>query len=257
MPRPIEPIAATRRRPGRRRSTPSAGFGTQAAPVADDRRQLHDPVRRGGRHPDRAVVHARRRRRSRPRSTAAPSRATRTPAITDISTKLARARPGAPASLFVIGSIAFAMLVPILAGFIAFAIADRPGLVPGIVGGLLAVAIGAGFLGGLVGGLLAGGRDAAILTRVQVPRALRRRSCRSSSSRWCPRSSSGPVMIVVLGKPIASAQRSLTDWLNSLSGSNAILLGAAARRDDGLRHGRPGQQGRLHVRARQPAPAAT
>ena len=58
--------------------------------------------------------------------------------------------------LFFIGTTAFKMLVPILAGFIAFAMADRLGLVPGIVGGLLASAIGAGFLGGLVAGLLAG-----------------------------------------------------------------------------------------------------
>ncbi len=58
--------------------------------------------------------------------------------------------------MFKIGATSFSMLVPILAGFIAFAMADRPGLVPGVVAGLLANEIGAGFLGGIVGGLLAG-----------------------------------------------------------------------------------------------------
>ncbi len=74
--------------------------------------------------------------------------------------------------LFAIGKIAFFMLVPILAGFIAFAIADRPGLVPGVVGGLIAGTIGAGFLGGLVAGLAAGG-VAYWLAHLRVPGALR------------------------------------------------------------------------------------
>src|SRR3954470_778652 len=65
--------------------------------------------------------------------------------LADIDKLIAQA--GYAGLLFAIGKVAFFMLVPILAGFIAFAIADRPGLVPGIVGGLLASAIGAGFLG--------------------------------------------------------------------------------------------------------------
>ena len=52
-----------------------------------------------------------------------------------------------------IGSSAFSLLVPVLAGYIAFGMADRPGLVPGFVGGAIANQIGAGFLGGLVAGL--------------------------------------------------------------------------------------------------------
>ena len=74
--------------------------------------------------------------------------------------------------LFVLGKIAFFMLVPILSGFIAFAIADRPGLVPGIVGGLLAGLLGAGFLGGLVSGFAAGG-IAYFMTRLKVPKGVR------------------------------------------------------------------------------------
>jgi fructose-specific phosphotransferase system IIC component len=54
--------------------------------------------------------------------------------------------------LLTVGGQAFSMLVPILAGFIAYAMADRPGIAPGIVGGLLATEIGAGFLGGIIAG---------------------------------------------------------------------------------------------------------
>ena len=61
-----------------------------------------------------------------------------------------------PAMIFKIGSTAFGMLVPILAGFIAFAMADRPGIAPGVVGGIIANEIGVGFLGGIAAGLLAG-----------------------------------------------------------------------------------------------------
>ena len=126
--------------------------------------------------------------------------------------------------LFVIGQVAFAMLVPILAGFIAYAMVDRLGLVPGIVSGLLAVGIGAGFLGGLAGGLLAGG-VVMLITKVKVPRAL----AGVMPVVVIPLISTlvmGILMILVIGQPIAAAQRSMTDWLSGLSGSNAILLGA-------------------------------
>ena len=58
------------------------------------------------------------------------------------------------ALLFQTGAVAFGFLVPVLSGFIAYAIADRPGLVPGFVGGAISVAVGAGFLGGLVTGFI-------------------------------------------------------------------------------------------------------
>jgi PTS system fructose-specific IIC component len=125
--------------------------------------------------------------------------------------------------MFFIGATAFKMLVPILAGFIAFAIADRPGLVPGIVAGLLATAVGAGFLGGLLGGLIAGFLTLAML-RVNVPRAL----AGVMPVVLIPLLTTlavGVIMIVAIGQPIASAQHSLTDWLNGLSGTNGIVLG--------------------------------
>ncbi len=126
--------------------------------------------------------------------------------------------------LFFIGSTAFKMLVPILSGFIAFAIADRPGLVPGIVAGLLATAVGAGFLGGLLGGLLAGGVTYAVL-QIHVPRAL----SGVMPVVIIPLVTTlivGTIMIVVIGQPISSAQTALTNWLNGLSGTNGIVLGA-------------------------------
>src|SRR5512136_312079 len=71
-----------------------------------------------------------------------------------------------------IGSSAFSLLVPVLAGYIAFGMADRPGLVPGFVGGVVAAQTGAGFLGGIVAGLLAGG-VVRWIKKIRVPAALK------------------------------------------------------------------------------------
>jgi len=127
------------------------------------------------------------------------------------------------ALLFQVGSVAFAFLVPVLAGFIAYGMADRPGLVPGFVGGSIALTINAGFLGGLAAGLIAGGVVMAI-QKVNVPPVLRG----IMPVVVIPLISSavvGFLMFLVIGKPIASLQRALTDWLNSLSGANAVILG--------------------------------
>lgn len=144
------------------------------------------------------------------------------PGITDLSKLVGQA--GYAGVVYEIGTTAFSMLVPILAGFIAYAMADRQGLVPGIVAGLLATAIGAGFLGGLAGGLFAGALVMA-LRRVHVPRAI----SGIMPVVVIPLVSAlvtGFVMIVIIGQPIAAATRGLTHWLNSLSGTNAVLLGA-------------------------------
>ncbi|MGW2830533.1 PTS fructose transporter subunit IIABC [Streptomyces sp. NPDC001286] len=128
------------------------------------------------------------------------------------------------ALMFQIGAVAFGFLVPVLAGYIAYGMADRPGLVPGFVGGMIASTINAGFLGGLVAGLLAGGVVMAI-QKIDIPPVLRG----IMPVVVIPLISSaivGFLMFVVVGKPIASAQKAMTDWLNGLSGSNAILLGA-------------------------------
>ena len=128
------------------------------------------------------------------------------------------------ALMFHVGAAAFSFLVPILAGFIAFAMADRPALVPGIVGGYIATKINAGFLGGLVAGLIAGAIVLAI-RRVNVPKSLRG----IMPVVVIPLISTfvvGFLMYVVVGKPIAGLTANLTDWLNGLSGANAVLLGA-------------------------------
>ncbi|MDG5801916.1 fructose-specific PTS transporter subunit EIIC [Streptomyces ossamyceticus] len=127
------------------------------------------------------------------------------------------------ALLFQIGAAAFGFLVPVLAGYIAYGMADRPGLVPGFVGGAISVTIGAGFLGGLVAGLIAGGVVLAI-QRIEIPPVLRG----IMPVVVIPLVSTavvGFLMFVVIGKPISEAQKGLTDWLNGLSGTNAILLG--------------------------------
>ncbi|MEU7718447.1 PTS fructose transporter subunit IIABC [Streptomyces tibetensis] len=127
------------------------------------------------------------------------------------------------ALLFQIGGVAFGFLVPVLAGYIAYGMADRPGIVPGFVGGMIAFNINAGFLGGLAAGLIAGGVVMAI-QKVNVPAALRG----IMPVVVIPLISAaivGFLMFVVIGKPIAEAQKGMTDWLNGLSGSNAILLG--------------------------------
>ena len=141
--------------------------------------------------------------------------------ITDYSKLISQA--GFPGLMFFVGATAFSMLVPVLAGFIAFAMADRLGLVPGIVGGLIANAIGAGFLGGLIAGLLAGA-IVLLINRVKVPKGMRG----VMPVVVIPLLSTlvvGILMLVVLGQPIAAVSRGLTSWLNGLSGSNAVVLG--------------------------------
>lgn len=122
-----------------------------------------------------------------------------------------------------IGSAAFGFLVPVLAGYIAYGMADRPALVPGFVGGAIALTVNAGFLGGLVAGLLAGAVVMAI-QRVPVHATLRG----IMPVLVIPLIASavvGFLMFIVVGKPLASLQNALTDWLNGLSGSNAVILG--------------------------------
>lgn len=128
------------------------------------------------------------------------------------------------ALLFQIGTVAFGFLVPVLAGFIAYGMADRPGLVPGFVGGAIALTVNAGFLGGLIAGLLAGAVVMAI-QRVRIPAPLRG----IMPVVVIPLLSSvvvGFLMFLVVGKPIAALQKGLTDWLSGLTGANAVILGA-------------------------------
>ncbi len=126
--------------------------------------------------------------------------------------------------MFILGATAFGFLNAVLAGFIAYAIADRPGLVPGFVAGVAAGSIGAGFLGAIVGGLT-GGFIARWLSQLNVPKAVRG-VMPVVVVPLVATFLNGVLMLTVLGKPLAAVQTSLTDWLSGLSGANAILLGA-------------------------------
>ena len=122
------------------------------------------------------------------------------------------------------GASAFALMVPVMAGFIAYSIADRPGLAPGLIGGMLASSIGAGFLGGIAAGFIAGYTAKAIADNVKLPQTMEA----LKPILIIPFLASlitGLVMIYVVGTPIASIMKGLTDFLAGMSGANAILLG--------------------------------
>jgi len=126
--------------------------------------------------------------------------------------------------MFILGATAFGFLNAVLAGFIAYAIADRPGLVPGFVAGVAAGSIGAGFLGAIVGGLT-GGFIARWFAQLDVPKSVRG-VMPVVVVPLVATLLNGALMLTVLGKPLATVQTALTDWLAGLSGANAILLGA-------------------------------
>ena len=133
------------------------------------------------------------------------------------------------AVLFVLGSTAFKFLVPALAGYIAYAIADRPGIAPGFVMGALAVDLGgfgiaqSGFLGGIVGGVLAGVL-ALWVSRWRVP-SWARGLMPVMLIPLVATLVAGWLMVAVLAKPLGWLMTQLTDGLNSLSGGSAIILG--------------------------------
>ena len=123
------------------------------------------------------------------------------------------------------GGSAFALMVPVLAGFIAFSIADRPGLTPGLIGGMLAVSGGSGFIGGIIAGFLAGYVAKAISTKLKLPQSMEA----LKPILIIPLVSSlivGLAMIYLIGKPVAGILAWLTHWLQTMGTANAVLLGA-------------------------------
>ena len=127
------------------------------------------------------------------------------------------------AVLFKIGALSLGFLVPALAGYIAYAIADRPGIAPGFVAGAVAGFMGAGFLGGIVGGLLAG-YIALVIGRLQVARWLRGLMPVVIIPLVASLVASG-LMFVILGGPIVAITNGLNSWLSGLTGAGAIALG--------------------------------
>lgn len=123
------------------------------------------------------------------------------------------------------GGSAFALMVPVLAGYIAFSIADRPGLTPGLIGGMLAVSTGSGFIGGIIAGFLAGYIAKLISTKLKLPSSMEA----LKPILIIPLFSSlivGLAMIYLIGTPVAKILEGLTHWLQTMGTANAVLLGA-------------------------------
>lgn len=129
------------------------------------------------------------------------------------------------AALFVIGAKAgFLLYVPILAGFISYSIADRPGLAPGMIGGVLASLTGSGFLGGLLAGFIAGYITLWLVRTIRLPRNL----AGIMPVLVLPLLSSllvGLIMIYIVGTPVGLLNQALVNGLKGLQGANAALLG--------------------------------
>ncbi|AMY05864.1 PTS mannose transporter subunit IIABC [Staphylococcus condimenti] len=128
-----------------------------------------------------------------------------------------------------IGALSFSFMVPILAGYIAYSIADKPGLVPGMIGGAIAAdgsfygsEAGAGFLGGIVAGFLAG-YIAKWIKNVKVPKAM----APIMPIIIIPIISSvivGLIFIFLIGAPISGIFTALTGWLKGMQGANIVVL---------------------------------
>ena len=122
------------------------------------------------------------------------------------------------------GGSAFALMIPILAGYIAFSIADRPGLVPGMVGGMLASSLGAGFLGGLLAGFFAGYTVEFLKKLIKLPKTLQG----LMPVLILPVLSTlivGLGMVYVIGTPVSAINTALNNWLTGMSGTNGFILG--------------------------------
>lgn len=128
-------------------------------------------------------------------------------------------------ALFLIGAKGgFALMVPILAGYIAHSIADRPGLAPGMIGGMLAANLGAGFLGGIVAGFLAGYITRWLNETIRLPRNL----AGLKPVLILPLFSTlivGLLMIMVVGEPVSIALKALEAWLRGMQTGSAVVLG--------------------------------
>ncbi|WP_448190459.1 PTS fructose-like transporter subunit IIB [Azospirillum sp. sgz301742] len=130
-----------------------------------------------------------------------------------------------PAVLMQIGGeAAFGLMVPVLAGYIAYSISDRPGLAPGFIGGMLAAKIGAGFLGGIVAGFLAGYVARWLRDTIKLPVNLEG----LKPVLVIPLLATlvvGLMMIYVIGTPVAAIMAGLTSFLQGMTGANAVALG--------------------------------
>lgn len=129
---------------------------------------------------------------------------------------------------FALGEIgakaAFALIVPALAGYIAFSIADRPGIAPGMIGGMLAANLNAGFLGGIVAGFIAGYTVSFLSRSIRLPKTLEG----LKPVLILPLIGTlvtGLLMVYVVGVPVAALLAALTGWLKGMQGTSALVLG--------------------------------
>ncbi|HYH47291.1 MAG TPA: PTS fructose-like transporter subunit IIB [Thermoanaerobaculia bacterium] len=123
------------------------------------------------------------------------------------------------------GGTAFLLYIPVLAAFIAYSIADRPGIAPGLVGGMLATTLGAGFLGGIAAGFLAGYLTKLLNDHIRLPETLQG----LKPVLILPLLSTlavGLVMVFVVGPPVKAVLEALTGWLNGMQATSAVVLGA-------------------------------
>ena len=132
---------------------------------------------------------------------------------------------GLPKALMDIGGgAAFHLMIAVFAGYVAFSIADRPGLAVGLIGGMLATTAGAGILGGIIAGFLAGYVVKGLNSAIPLPPSL----TSLKPILILPLLGTlivGLAMIYVINPPVAKIMAALSDWLKSLGDINAIVLG--------------------------------
>ena len=128
-------------------------------------------------------------------------------------------------TLFQIGKDAFALFVPVLGAYIAYSIAGRPGIAPGMVGAYIAASTGAGFLGAIVAGFIVGYFVAWLAKIIKLPRELDSLKPMIILP-LVGTAFIGLLMYYFIAHPVAEAQSALETWLKSLQGSSALLLGA-------------------------------
>ncbi|HEX8271758.1 MAG TPA: PTS fructose-like transporter subunit IIB [Longimicrobiaceae bacterium] len=123
-----------------------------------------------------------------------------------------------------VGGAAFRLFVAVFSGYIAYSIADRPGLAPGLVGGLLAQELGAGFLGGIASGFLAGYLTRFLANNIRLPATLEG----LKPVLVLPLLATltvGLMMIYVIAPPTQALNGAMNGWLLGMRGANAALLG--------------------------------
>lgn len=126
-------------------------------------------------------------------------------------------------TIFWVGKRAFALMVPVLGAYVAYAISEKPALCPGMVGGFLADEMGSGFLGAMVAGIIAGFLVRE-LKKIPLPEAMRS----LLPTLIIPVISviiMGILMVYVIGKPLTILSNGMIDWLNGMSTGSAIILG--------------------------------